>query len=119
MDEQHIANENAPRRRRRAAAQEKAFEAFRIEQELEKELEQKAEQEQRTLIKSEQETETEYVSKEELLEKKLERILRTVDGIGGVQVMITLKSDGQKRVEKDESILLTFGPEYIWLLERK
>ena len=45
MDEQHIANDNAPRRRRRAAAQEKAFEAFRIEQELEKELEQKAEQE--------------------------------------------------------------------------
>ena len=35
MDEQHIANDNAPRRRRRAAAQEKAFEAFRIEQELE------------------------------------------------------------------------------------
>ena len=42
MDEQHIANENAPRRRRRAAAQEKAFEAFRMDQELEQKVEQEA-----------------------------------------------------------------------------
>ena len=69
--------------------------------------EQKTEQEQRLSMKSEQETETDYVSKEELLERKLERILGTVDGIGEVQVMITLKSDGQKRVEKDESISLS------------
>lgn len=41
-------------------------------------------------------------SKEELLEKKLEEILRTVNGIGEVKVMITLKSDGRKMVEKDE-----------------
>lgn len=35
------------------------------------------------------------------LEKRLEKILSNVEGVGEVQVMITLKSNGEKVVEKD------------------
>lgn len=37
----------------------------------------------------------------EQLEQRLEKILSKVDGVGKVQVMITLKSNGEKQVEKD------------------
>lgn len=37
----------------------------------------------------------------EQLELRLEKILSKVDGVGKVQVMITLKSKGEKKVEKD------------------
>lgn len=66
----------------------------------------KQEQEQIT-ISSQKQDQTEINkedSEEEILEHKLEQILRTVDGIGEVQVMITLKSDGRKMVEKDQII---------------
>ena len=38
----------------------------------------------------------------EKLEQKLQRILTKVEGIGRTEVMITLKSDGKRIVEKDE-----------------
>ena len=40
---------------------------------------------------------------EAYLEKKTADILRQVDGVGEVTVMITLKSGGQKIIEKDQS----------------
>lgn len=40
---------------------------------------------------------------EEYLEKKTARALEDVEGVGEVTVMITLKSDGQKIIEKDQS----------------
>lgn len=40
---------------------------------------------------------------ETYLEKKTADILRQVDGVGEVTVMITLKSGGQKIIEKDQS----------------
>ncbi len=39
---------------------------------------------------------------EEYLEKRTEETLRHVEGVGEVEVMITLKSTGQKIVEKDQ-----------------
>ena len=40
---------------------------------------------------------------EEYLERKTARVLEDVGGVGEVTVMITLKSDGQKIIEKDQS----------------
>ena len=40
---------------------------------------------------------------EEYLEEKTARVLSDVEGVGEVTVMITLKSDGQKIIEKDQS----------------
>ena len=40
---------------------------------------------------------------EEYLEKKTARALQEVEGVGKVTVMITLRSDGQKIIEKDQS----------------
>lgn len=40
---------------------------------------------------------------EEYLERKTERALEKVEGVGEVTVMITLRSDGQKIIEKDQS----------------
>ncbi len=40
---------------------------------------------------------------EAYLEKKTAEMLRQVEGVGEVTVMITLKSDGQKIIEKDQS----------------
>ncbi len=40
---------------------------------------------------------------EEYLERKTARVLEDVEGVGEVTVMITLKSDGQKIIEKDQS----------------
>ena len=40
---------------------------------------------------------------EEYLEEKTARVLRQVEGVGEVTVMITLKSGGQKIIEKDQS----------------
>ena len=40
---------------------------------------------------------------ESYLEEKTADILKQVDGVGDVTVMITLKSDGQKIIEKDKS----------------
>lgn len=42
-----------------------------------------------------------YTSKTQELEQKLETILSSVSGVGKTKVMITLKSDGKKIVEKD------------------
>ncbi len=42
--------------------------------------------------------------KAENLEEKLETVLRRVDGVGETRVLITLKSDGKKLVEKDASL---------------
>lgn len=47
-----------------------------------------------------QEQYEEYADK---LEKRTENLLRSVDGAGEVDVMITLKSTGRKVVEKDQS----------------
>ena len=41
------------------------------------------------------------ITYEELLESRLEAILRNVDGVGQVEVMITLKDNGESVVEKD------------------
>ncbi len=40
---------------------------------------------------------------EKYLEEKTARVLKDVEGVGEVTVMITLKSDGQKIIEKDQS----------------
>lgn len=48
--------------------------------------------------------ETEETGPEEKMEQKLKKVLEQVEGVGKVQVMITLKSSGRKTVEKDESI---------------
>ena len=40
---------------------------------------------------------------EKYLEEKTARVLEDVEGVGKVTVMITLKSDGQKIIEKDQS----------------
>lgn len=40
---------------------------------------------------------------EKYLEEKTVRVLEDVEGVGEVTVMITLKSDGQKIIEKDQS----------------
>ena len=40
---------------------------------------------------------------EQYLEEKTARVLEDVEGVGKVTVMITLKSDGQKIIEKDQS----------------
>ena len=40
---------------------------------------------------------------EKYLEEKTARVLEDVEGVGEVTVMITLKSDGQKIIEKDQS----------------
>ena len=40
--------------------------------------------------------------KAEILEGKLEKVLSKVSGVGKTNVMITIKSDGKKLVEKDE-----------------
>lgn len=42
-------------------------------------------------------------SYEEYLEQKTEQTLEKVEGVGRVTVMITLQSDGQKIIEKDET----------------
>lgn len=59
-------------------------------------------------IPSEPENTAEYrvreTDKAENLEKKLETVLKKVDGVGEARVLITLKSDGKKLVEKDASI---------------
>lgn len=47
------------------------------------------------------ETSKTEINQAEQLERRLEKILSKVDGVGAVQVMITLKSDGEKIVEKD------------------
>lgn len=41
---------------------------------------------------------------EEYLEKRLANALESVDGVGRTEIVITLKSSGQKIVEKDQSI---------------
>lgn len=41
--------------------------------------------------------------KAEILEEKLEKVLSQVSGVGRTKVLITLKSDGKKLVEKDET----------------
>ena len=41
---------------------------------------------------------------EEYLEKRLINALESVDGVGRAEIVITLKSSGQKIVEKDQSI---------------
>lgn len=41
------------------------------------------------------------LSKREELEQKLQQVLQSVNGVGKTEVMIALKSDGQKIVEKD------------------
>ena len=41
---------------------------------------------------------------EEYLEKRLTNVLESVDGVGRTEIVITLKSSGQKIVEKDQSI---------------
>ena len=41
---------------------------------------------------------------EEYLEKRLTNALESVDGVGRTEIVITLKSSGQKIVEKDQSI---------------
>lgn len=43
-------------------------------------------------------------SREEELEGRLTDVLETVNGVGKVRVMITLKSSGEKVVEKDRSL---------------
>lgn len=48
--------------------------------------------------------ETEESGAAEKMEQKLQEVLEQVEGIGRVQVMITLKSSGKKTVEKDESV---------------
>lgn len=47
------------------------------------------------------ETQKKETNQVEQLEQRLEQILSKVDGVGEVQVMITLKSEGEKIVEKD------------------
>lgn len=49
------------------------------------------------------------LDKAEILEGKLENVLSKVSGVGETRVLITLKSDGQKLVEKDERISNTTG----------
>ena len=44
------------------------------------------------------------LSKREELEQKLQQVLQSVSGVGKAEVMISLKSDGQKIVEKDLQI---------------
>ena len=44
----------------------------------------------------------EYERYEEYLEAKVAKVLSHVYGVGRVEVMITLKSDGQKLIEKDQ-----------------
>lgn len=51
-----------------------------------------------TIQQSEQATDISY---EDQLETRLEEILRTMEGVGQVQVMITLKDSGESVVEKD------------------
>lgn len=45
---------------------------------------------------------TEQKAYEAYLEEKTEKLLESVEGVGKVQVMITLKSSGQKVIEKDQ-----------------
>lgn len=40
---------------------------------------------------------------EDVLEQRLEQVLSSMDGVGRVEVMITLKDDGESVVEKDTS----------------
>lgn len=42
--------------------------------------------------------------KADILEGKLEKVLSQVSGVGKTKVLITLKSDGKKLVEKDETV---------------
>lgn len=42
---------------------------------------------------------------ESRMETKLEELLRSVEGVGEVKVMLTFKGSGEKRVEKDLSVL--------------
>lgn len=48
--------------------------------------------------KNENQSDSDY---EEQMEKKLEQVLNQMDGVGRVQVMITLKDTGESVVEKD------------------
>lgn len=48
-------------------------------------------------------TQTSLENYEEYLEKRLARALESVDGVGRTEIVITLKSSGQKIVEKDQS----------------
>lgn len=41
------------------------------------------------------------ITYEQSLEKKLENILKNIDGVGKVRVMITLSDDGEKNIDKD------------------
>lgn len=54
-----------------------------------------------TAVRNEEAKETDPAEK---MEQRLQKVLEQVEGIGKVQVMITLKSSGKKTVEKDESI---------------
>ena len=63
----------------------------------------KDERENETSISAGSVSETDMGEYETYLEKKTADILRQVDGVGEVTVMITLKSGGQKIIEKDQS----------------
>lgn len=63
----------------------------------------KDESENETSISARSVSETDMGEYETYLEKKTADILRQVDGVGEVTVMITLKSGGQKIIEKDQS----------------
>ena len=63
----------------------------------------KDESENETSISAGSVSETDMGEYETYLEKKTADILRQVDGVGEVTVMITLKSGGQKIIEKDQS----------------
>lgn len=57
--------------------------------------------EKNTLEETIVESPKEETGQVEQLEQRLEKILGKVEGVGKVQVMITLKSNGEKQVEKD------------------
>lgn len=48
-------------------------------------------------------TQTSLENYEEYLEKRLAKALESVEGVGRTEIVITLKSSGQKIVEKDQS----------------
>lgn len=63
----------------------------------------KDDDENKTSVSAGNVSETDREKYEAYLEKKTADILRQVDGVGEVSVMITLKSGGQKIIEKDQS----------------
>ena len=60
-------------------------------------------QEEKAAAETELFLQQEDQGKEAELEKKLEDLLKSVEGVGNVKVALTLKSDGRKTVEKDTS----------------